>query len=322
MSKFRRAIEQDLLKHGFEQFCPKAVLFDMDGVIYDSMPNHARSWHQAMASVGIQMEESEAYRYEGMRGVETIKMKARQQWDKEISDEKAQKIYDLKVAAFNLCPPAPKMDGTEVLMKLIRRDRLPICVVTGSGQPTLLDKLVIDFRGLIYRDHIISSSDVAQGKPAPDPYLMALERIGVNPWEAVVIENAPLGVQAAVAAQCFTIAVNTGPLPDEELINQGADLLMPDMKTFSKQWRSFIRLFHLPKSHGSRWDDMYNQIMKYMEEKKRRPSKYYLEDRAMFNWIKYNKKRYARGLMAEKHIELFEKLLATAKLYQHVNQYE
>jgi beta-phosphoglucomutase-like phosphatase (HAD superfamily) len=55
------AIKKYLAKHGFRQFCPKAVLFDMDGVIYDSMPNHARSWHQAMSSVGIQMEESEAY---------------------------------------------------------------------------------------------------------------------------------------------------------------------------------------------------------------------------------------------------------------------
>ena len=73
-------IESYKQKHGFRQFCPKAVLFDMDGVIYNSMPNHAYSWHKAMASFDINMTPEEAYLYEGMRGVETIKLKARQQW--------------------------------------------------------------------------------------------------------------------------------------------------------------------------------------------------------------------------------------------------
>jgi hypothetical protein len=48
-------------------------------------------------------------------------------------------------------------------------------------------------------------------------------------------------VQAAVAAQCFTIAVNTGPLPDHELTSKGADIIMPDMLTFSQQWETFYK---------------------------------------------------------------------------------
>ena len=68
------------------------------------------------------------------------------------------------------------------------------------------------------------------GKPAPDPYLMGLSKAGgLQPWEAIVVENAPLGVRAGVAAQIFTVAVNTGPLPDEALWQEGADLVMPDM---------------------------------------------------------------------------------------------
>lgn len=226
-------------KHGFGLFRPKAMLFDMDGVIYDSMPNHACSWHQAMASAGIVMDESEAYQYEGMRGVETIRLKARQQWNRDISDEEAQKLYELKAAAFSQCPPAPKMEGVEELMQQIKADGLKICVVTGSGQRTLLDKLESDFKGLLHKDLIVTSFDVKHGKPAPDPYLVGMQKAKVNPWETIVIENAPLGVQAAVAARCLTIAVNTGPLPDEELAKNGADLIMPDMKTFARQWESF-----------------------------------------------------------------------------------
>jgi beta-phosphoglucomutase-like phosphatase (HAD superfamily) len=51
-----------------------------------------------------------------------------------------------------------------------------------------------------------------------------------------VVENAPLGVAAAVAARCFTIAVNTGPLPDEVLLSQGADIIFPTMPAFSNRW--------------------------------------------------------------------------------------
>lgn len=238
MTDFKVSIEQYLSKHGFGHFRPKAVLFDMDGVIYDSMPNHARSWHQAMTAIGIQMDESEAYRYEGMRGVETIKLKARQQWNREISDEEAEKVYNLKASAFNQCPPALKMEGTEELMRQIKAEGLTICVVTGSGQHSLLDKLTTDFKGLIHQDLIVTSFDVTHGKPAPDPYLAGMRKAGVNPWETIVVENAPLGVQAAVAAKCFTIAVNTGPLPNEELSCKGADVIMPDMKTFSQQWKT------------------------------------------------------------------------------------
>ncbi len=233
-------------KHGFGQFCPKAVLFDMDGVIYDSMPNHALSWHQSMAEVGIEMAPEEAYRYEGMRGVETIKLKARQQWGRDISDEEAKRMYDLKCDYFRHCPPARKMEGTQELMQQIKADGLTICVVTGSGQHTLLDKLTSDYQGLIHADLIVTSYDVSHGKPAPDPYLAGMRKTGTKPWETIVVENAPLGVQAGVAAQCFTIGVNTGPLPDAELINQGADLIMPSMKELSAQWKTILRLLSDP----------------------------------------------------------------------------
>ena len=59
-----------------------------------------------------------------------------------------------------------------------------------------------------------------------------------------------------------------------------------------------------------------------MRKNKRRPSKYFLEERVFSNWIKYNKKKYTRGLMEEYHIKKFEKLLSTAQQYYHINQYD
>jgi beta-phosphoglucomutase-like phosphatase (HAD superfamily) len=99
---------------------------------------------------------------------------------------------------------------------------------------------VTDYNGLIQQDLIVTSFDVTHGKPAPEPYLAGMRKVGTNPWETIVVENAPLGVQAAVAAKCFTVAVNTGPLPDEALKSKGADIIMPNMSTFSRLWESLF----------------------------------------------------------------------------------
>ena len=240
-----KAIEQYLERHGFGQFCPKAVLFDMDGVIYDSMPNHSISWHDAMNDFGLDMPYEGAYQYEGMRGVETIKTLARTQWHRELTDEEAKKMYAHKAELFaQHCQltPANIMPGIKSLMQQIKANGLKICVVTGSAQHALLDKLLIDFEGLLREELIVTAFDVTHGKPNPEPYLIGMKKCHVEPWETIVVENAPLGVQAAVAARCMTIAVNTGPLPDKQLADKGANLIFPTMQALSDAWRQVMSL--------------------------------------------------------------------------------
>ena len=102
----------------------------------------------------------------------------------------------------------------------------------------MLDKLLIDFDGLLREEFIVTAFDVTHGKPDPEPYLMGMKKCGVEPWETIVVENAPLGVRAAVAARCFSIAVNTGPLPDKVLSDEGANLIFPQMTILSQQWKA------------------------------------------------------------------------------------
>ena len=83
---------------------------------------------------------------------------------------------------------------------------------------------------------IVTAFDVKHGKPNPEPYLIGMQKCGVEPWETMVVENAPLGVRAAVAARCFTIAVNTGPLPDEMLQKEGANLTFPRMTDLAEAY--------------------------------------------------------------------------------------
>ena len=112
------------------------------------------------------------------------------------------------------------MPGADrMLQRLVANGIRPV-LVTGSGQ---------------------SSPKI--GKPNPEPYLMGLTKAGVNAHEAFVIENAPLGVTAGAAAQVFTVAVDTGPIPAQALLDAGADLVYPTMPDFAEHIDHLIELF-------------------------------------------------------------------------------
>ena len=231
-----KEIKQYIEKHGFERFEPKAVLFDMDGVLYDSMSRHAIAWQQSMAEFGIVMTEADAYATEGARGIDTIRSMVLRQRGENITLERAQEMYDEKSRLFHEMGVAPLMPGILGLMENIRSQGLRIGVVTGSGQRPLIKRLLTDFWDFLDEQHIVTAYDVTRGKPAPDPYLMGMQKAGVEPWQTVVVENAPLGVRAGVAAGAFTIAVNTGPLPDEVLLSGGANMLFKRMTDLRDAW--------------------------------------------------------------------------------------
>ena len=239
---YQLAIKQYLERHGFEALSPKAVLFDMDGILYDSMPNHAIAWQQSMAQFGITMTADDAYATEGARGVDTIRKMVMLQQGREIDEAEAQRMYDVKSHIFHQLPEASIMPGILTLMQKIHDDGIQIGVVTGSGQKPLIKRILKDFGTFVDEAHITTAYDVRRGKPKPDPYLMGLRKAGdLMPYEAIVVENAPLGIQAGVAAKIFTIAVNTGPLSVQTLLDANADLLFPTMPDFSANWGKLIQ---------------------------------------------------------------------------------
>lgn len=218
----------------------KAVLFDMDGVLFDSMPYHAAAWHKVMKANGLHLSREEAYLHEGRTGASTINIVCQRQLGREATQEEIESIYQEKSTEFNTHPQAERMQGAWELLQKIKAAGLVPMVVTGSGQTSLLDRLEHNFPGMFRRELMVTAFDVTHGKPHPEPYLMALEKGGFRPNEAVVIENAPLGVQAGVAAGIYTIAVNTGPLDNQVLLDAGADVLFPSMQTLCDQWEEFI----------------------------------------------------------------------------------
>lgn len=238
---YKTYIQEYLTMHGFEALRPKAVLFDMDGVLYNSMPNHAVAWQQSMAQFGIVMTEEDAYLTEGARGVDTIRMMVKQQQGRDINEAEAQQMYDVKSRLFHEMKEAPVMDGIHELMAQIHASGLQIGVVTGSGQRPLIRRLLTDFGFYLTPEHIVTAYDVSHGKPHPEPYLKGLQKMGnLKPWEAFIVENAPLGVEAGAQSDVFTIAVNTGILTDYILTDAGANLLFRKMTDLSHDWPALL----------------------------------------------------------------------------------
>lgn len=230
-------INKYLERTGFREFCPKAVLFDMDGVLINSMPNHAIAWQRSMASFGINMSKEDVYATEGARGVDTIKKMVKAQQGRDIDEEESQRMYDEKTRQFGMLPRPKIMDYALQLQEKIYQAGLQICIVTGSGQRPLINRLLEEFPR-VTRERLVTAYDVKKGKPLPDPYLAGMKKCGVMPWETIVVENAPLGVMSGVASNAFTIAVNTGPLPDSVLWDAGADIVLANLKEVSE----FLRL--------------------------------------------------------------------------------
>ncbi len=191
------AITNYLKTHGYSQINLKAVLFDMDGVLFDSMKNHATAWHEAMKQYGMELSREEAYMHEGRTGAATVNIVSQREHGYEAEEEEVKRIYQTKSDIFNSLPKAKRMPGAyEVLVKIKQAGLIPM-VVTGSGQLSLLDKLNHHFPDIFKRELMVTAFDVKYGKPNPEPYLMALEKAGIQPNEAIVIENAPLGVRPA-----------------------------------------------------------------------------------------------------------------------------
>ncbi len=232
MSYFQSPINTYLQSTGFQHFQPKAFLFDMDGVLFDSMPFHAKAWKQALGNVGVKFEELEVYRNEGRTGKTTVNEAFGKQLQREATEEEIQTIYNDKAEIFSSISKTIPMPFAKEVLTLLQKHNKKIVLVTGSGQKSLIEKLNEVYPSIFSAENMVTSFDVQYGKPHPEPYLMALQKAHVQPNEAVVIENAPLGVRAGVGAQIFTVALNTGILTNEELANEGAHIVLPSMKDF------------------------------------------------------------------------------------------
>ncbi len=243
VADMRRAIRAYRLRTGCPSGSQHAALIDMDGVLYDSMKYHTLAWQRMVSEQGIECDRNEFYLYEGMTGKATIDLIWRRERGVSVSDDEVKRLYAIKARYFVEMGRKEAMPGADRMLQALMEAGWDRVLVTGSAQNSLLERLDEDYPGAFTHSRRVTALDVKHGKPDPEPYLQGLHKLNACPCEAIVIENAPLGVHAGVAAGCFTVAVTTGPIPYKEFEKEKADLIFPSMPAFAEALPTLIKLF-------------------------------------------------------------------------------
>ena len=184
----------------------RGIIFDLDGVLVDSMPDHYKAWKMAFKEVtDIEVDERMIYLLEGMRGNDLIKKIFEQKNYDDCSI--AQKVNERKNQIFKDILTPKTFDGVK---ELIERLKCTKAVVSGSARKDV-EVLIDRTFGKDNFDVIITADDIDRGKPDPIAFITALNRMKIDTAEAIVVENAPLGVEAAFKAglQCIIVLNNT-----------------------------------------------------------------------------------------------------------------
>jgi len=226
---YEASVRSFLKTHNYPRFALKAVLFDMDGVLFDSMPLHSQAWIQAFKEWNIPFTDEEAYLHEGRTGSGTINIVFQQQFGREATPEEIKAIYTRKSALFDQAPQAPVMEGANELLDAVRDSALDRILVTGSGQKVLLSSMGQFFPGHFGPEAQVTAYDVQQG-----------------------MEIAPLGIESAKSAGLFTVAVNTGKLDDRYLVEAGADVLFHGIPALVKAWPVLFNDLQYTSIHPSK----------------------------------------------------------------------
>ena len=182
----------------------EAVLFDLDGVLIDSTSCITRHWREWTRQHNLDMAALMKVAH-GLRTVETMRIVA-----PHLNAEKeAERFTDVEVADTE---GVVAIDGALRVVQGLPKDAWAI--VTSANHE--LAKARLKQAGLPMPQTLVSGDDVGQGKPAPEPYLVAAQRLGKAPQQCVVVEDAPAGIEAALAAGMHVIGI-AATHPREEL---------------------------------------------------------------------------------------------------------
>jgi sugar-phosphatase len=188
------------------------VIFDMDGTLIDSTPAVIRSWVTWAGEHGL--APAELLRHHGVPSAGVV----RAVLPAERHEAGIARITELELADVDGIIVLP--GAAESLASLVGAKN---AIATSCTIP--LAQARIRAAGLVPPSVLITVDDVARGKPHPDPFLAAAERLDVDPARCLVVEDAPMGLKAARAAGCFTLAVVT-TTPREAL---EADAIVDDL---------------------------------------------------------------------------------------------
>lgn len=203
----------------------KAILFDMDGVITDTMKFHYEAYRQAFEPLGISLTPLDVYLTEGMPSLEVGRSLVKK-YGISIGDEQVREAVEHKRELYRKLAAGhiQMYPGVKNTIDLLRDNGIKLALVSGSNLVSVTKVIAeINMEGRF--DAIVAGSETERGKPYPDPYIKAMSMLGIPGENSVVIENAPLGIKSAKAAGVDYVIAVTTTLPEPYL--READDIMP-----------------------------------------------------------------------------------------------
>jgi len=175
-----------------------------------SMEKHHEAYQAAFAPRGIHVEQREVFANEGRSSREVIGSIAKAR-GLGLTKGELDEMNEVKKATFRGFGPMERYPGVDAMVVRLRARGLRLALVSGTGRSNI-DHHFGDW--LRHFEVVVSADDVTRTKPDPEPYRRALEKLALAAGEAVVVENAPLGIRAAKGAGLRVIAVASTNPPD------------------------------------------------------------------------------------------------------------
>jgi beta-phosphoglucomutase len=184
----------------------KAILFDLDGVIVDSLHYHYLAWDHMFKKIGGSVTEESIFLSEGMNSFEILPLFLKQ-FNIELPIEKHKKFIEDKRNYFRQIVKLTYYPNAFETIEQLRDLGYSAALVTACARKNM--EMSIDTEHQKLFEFIISGDDVAHSKPNPEPYLIAQKTLGLEVSECAAIENAPLGVESVKNAGMICIAVES-----------------------------------------------------------------------------------------------------------------
>lgn len=203
---------------------PKAFLFDLDGVLIDSEPLHGQAWKETAALFDLNLSHSQLKLLRGRRRIdcanELVKL-----IPKIVKTDEILSLH--KPISKQLILTAQAMPGGESLVNWCHENNIPMALVTSSSYESFQIKTAPHKWMNLFSLKVLGDDKyLDKGKPAPDPYLLAAEKLNISPQECWAVEDSIAGVSSALEAGCFVFFLKEkcDQIPKKEVFNQQINL--------------------------------------------------------------------------------------------------